>query len=73
MNPRMRGVNANIKESNTGQSVLTDAQRTELERREVEDDANPDDVIPWREVRARVAARLRSLASLRIAERRQSR
>jgi putative addiction module component (TIGR02574 family) len=40
--------------------MLTDAQRAELERREQEDDANPDDVIPWEEVRARVAARLRS-------------
>jgi putative addiction module component (TIGR02574 family) len=40
--------------------MLNDAQREELERRADEDDANPDDVIPWEVVRARVAARLRS-------------
>jgi putative addiction module component (TIGR02574 family) len=40
--------------------MLTEAQRLELERRADDDDANPDDVIPWDEVRSRVAARLRS-------------
>jgi putative addiction module component (TIGR02574 family) len=40
--------------------MLTDAQRAELERREEQDDADPEDVITWDEVKVRVAARLRS-------------
>lgn len=35
----------------SGQSLLTDAQRRELERRIAEDDASPDDVIPWKRVK----------------------
>ncbi len=35
---------------------LTDSQRAELERRADEDDANPDDVIPWEEVKAKARA-----------------
>jgi putative addiction module component (TIGR02574 family) len=35
-----------------GPSLLTDAQRDELRRRVAEDDANPDDVIPWEQVKA---------------------
>ena len=31
----------------SGQPLLTDAQRRELERRIAEDDATPDDVIPY--------------------------
>jgi putative addiction module component (TIGR02574 family) len=38
---------------------LTEAQRQELERRVAEDNANPGDVIPWEQVKARTAARLR--------------
>jgi len=41
-----------------GPPALTEAQRRELERRVAEDDANPDDVIPWEQVKARTAARL---------------
>jgi len=37
-----------------GRTHLTDAQRKELERRVAEDDANPDDVIPWEQVKARL-------------------
>jgi putative addiction module component (TIGR02574 family) len=37
---------------------LTPAQRTELERRVAEDDANPDDVTPWEEVKASTLSRL---------------
>lgn len=33
-------------------SLLTEAQRAELRRRVAEDDANPDDVIPWEVVKA---------------------
>lgn len=37
---------------------LTDAQRAELDRRVADDDAFPDDVVPWDEVKASVRARL---------------
>ena len=36
---------------------LTDAQRAELDRRVADDDAFPDDVVPWDEVKASVRAR----------------
>ena len=38
---------------------LTDAQRAELDRRLAEHEADPDDVVPWREVKASIAARLK--------------
>ena len=37
---------------------LTDAQRAELDRRIGDDDAFPDDVVPWDEVKALVRSRL---------------
>jgi putative addiction module component (TIGR02574 family) len=37
---------------------LTDAQRAELQKRIEEDDANPDDVTPWEQVKASTLARL---------------
>lgn len=37
---------------------ITEAQRAELARRIAEDDASPDDVIPWEEVKAQALARL---------------
>ncbi len=40
-------------------SLLTEAQRQELERRAAADDAFPDDVIPWEQVKAQTLARLR--------------
>ena len=39
--------------------LLNEAQRQELERRVAEDDARPDDVIPWETVEAQTLARLR--------------
>jgi len=36
---------------------LTDAQRAELQKRIEEDDANPDDVTPWEQVKASTLAR----------------
>ena len=39
---------------------LSDAQRAELARRIADDDANPDDVTPWEQVKAEALARLRS-------------
>lgn len=35
---------------------LSEAQLRELDRRIAEDDANPDDVVPWEEVRDRLLA-----------------
>ena len=37
---------------------LTDTQRTELDQRILEDDANLGDVVPWEEVKAATLARL---------------
>lgn len=39
--------------------LLSEAQRRELERRVAEDDAAPDDVIPWEQVKAQALARLK--------------
>jgi putative addiction module component (TIGR02574 family) len=36
---------------------LTDAQRQELERRANDDDANPDDTVPWEQAKAEALAR----------------
>jgi putative addiction module component (TIGR02574 family) len=41
------------------QSLLTEAQRRELERRVAEDDARPDDVVPWEQVKAQTLSRLK--------------
>lgn len=41
-----------------GTFPLTDAQRTELDRRIVDDETFPDDVIAWDEVKASVQAGL---------------
>ena len=38
---------------------LRDAKRQELERRAAEDDADPDNVIPWEVVKAEALARLK--------------
>ena len=40
--------------------LLSDAQRRELERRAAEDDASPDEVVPWEAVKANILARLGS-------------
>jgi len=37
---------------------LTDAQRVELDNRVMEDDAFPDDVTPWKDIKALMRARL---------------
>lgn len=39
------------------QVPLTQPQRAELERRIDDDDANPDDTIPWEQVKAEALAR----------------
>jgi len=41
-----------------GRSYLTDAGRHELDRRLAEYDANPDDVVPWEDVKADALRRL---------------
>jgi putative addiction module component (TIGR02574 family) len=38
---------------------LTEAQRAELDRRLAEHEANPDDVVPWDEIKASIAARFK--------------
>ena len=40
-----------------GHVPLTPAQRQELERRAADDDLNPDDTIPWEQVKAEALAR----------------
>ncbi|HYV40113.1 MAG TPA: addiction module protein [Gemmataceae bacterium] len=40
--------------------LLTPAQRQELQNRVADDDANPDDVIPWEQVKAQTFERLQS-------------
>jgi putative addiction module component (TIGR02574 family) len=42
---------------------LTDTQRIELQKRIEEDDANPDDVTPWEQVKPSTLARLRNDAA----------
>ena len=37
---------------------LTDAQRAELDRRVADDNAFPDDVIPWEDIKASMRVRL---------------
>jgi putative addiction module component (TIGR02574 family) len=39
--------------------LLTEAQRQELRRRIADADANPDDVVPWEEVKAQALAQLK--------------
>jgi putative addiction module component (TIGR02574 family) len=39
---------------------LTDAQRVELDQRIADHEANPNDVVPWEEVKASIAERLKS-------------
>ena len=38
---------------------LTDARRTELDRRLAEHETNPDDVVPWEELRDSITERLK--------------
>ena len=45
--------------ADTGAVPLTDAQRIELEKRIAEDDARPDDVTPWEQVKASTLARFK--------------
>lgn len=44
--------------ADSGAVPLTETQRAELEKRIAEDDVNPDDVIPWEQVKAATLARL---------------
>ena len=37
---------------------LTDAQRAELDRRLAEHQADPDDVVPWEDIKASITKRL---------------
>lgn len=42
--------------------LLTDAQRQELQRRLADSEANPEDVVPWEQIRAEVLSRFRRRA-----------
>jgi putative addiction module component (TIGR02574 family) len=39
------------------QAPLTEAKRRELERRLADHEANPDDVVPWEQIKAEALAR----------------
>ena len=39
--------------------LLTEAQRQELQRRLDDHEANPDDVVPWEQIKAEALARFR--------------
>jgi putative addiction module component (TIGR02574 family) len=41
-------------------SFLTESQRFELQRRAAEDDAHPEDAVPWEQVKAETMARLKT-------------
>jgi putative addiction module component (TIGR02574 family) len=45
--------------ADTAAVPLTDAQRAELQNRIEDDNANPDDVMPWEQIKASTHARLR--------------
>jgi putative addiction module component (TIGR02574 family) len=44
--------------ADSGSVPLTEAQRVELQKRIEEDDAHPDDVTPWEQIKAATLARL---------------
>jgi len=44
--------------ADSGAIPLSDAQRTELAKRIAEDDANPDDVVSWDQVKSSSLSRL---------------
>ena len=44
--------------ADTGAFALTDEQRRELDRRVADDEAFPDDVVPWDEVKAAARSRI---------------
>jgi putative addiction module component (TIGR02574 family) len=41
------------------QPLLSEAQHRELRRRVADDDANPNDVVPWKQVKAQALSRLK--------------
>jgi len=43
-----------------GLAQISDARKRELERRADEDDASPDDLIPWEQVKTQARARFQS-------------
>ena len=44
--------------ADAGALPLSDAQRRELEKRIAEDDAHPEDITPWEQVKASTLSRL---------------
>jgi putative addiction module component (TIGR02574 family) len=45
--------------SESAPAKLTEAQRRELQRRVADDDAHPNDVVPWEQVKTQALARLK--------------
>lgn len=45
--------------ADSAEVALTDAQRAELDRRIADHERNPDDVVPWSEVKASITQRLK--------------
>jgi putative addiction module component (TIGR02574 family) len=43
----------------SGPPLLTEAHRLELERRVADDDAHPDDTVPWEQVKTEALSRLK--------------
>lgn len=48
-----------IAAESTVSPLLSEPQKAELRKRVAEDDANPNDVIPWEQVKAETLARLK--------------
>ena len=46
-------------DESSGDLPLTDAQQAELDRRLAEHEANPDDVVPWEDIKASIDTRLK--------------
>src|SRR5262245_61849081 len=46
--------------ADTPPPLLTESQRLELRRRVEEDDASPEDAVPWEQVKAQTLSRLKS-------------
>lgn len=40
-------------------SLISETQQAELRKRTADDDANPDDVVPWEQIKAETLARLK--------------
>ena len=44
--------------------LMTETQRTELDRRMAEHETNPDDVVPWEEIKTSMTERLKLMVGI---------